>query len=322
MTTLKTKLAVAAASVLALAVTAHAQTYGNITASGFVLGSYQKTSGTGTDRLDLDNAMLKFTGDYKPVQGVISLYYVPNSSVGTSSDLHVLDAYATYDAGGGWSVTGGRFLSWMGFESFFTVNNPEISFGYLNGIIAGYEDGARVVYTEKDWNAGVAVVDSALNSGAAGPYHGDNELSKGYGAEAYLSYGGIKDNTLFLGVSYDSTNGAVKSQETYDLWDQYQLDKATYIAGEVAYHSGGAAFKDATSYLALVDYTFNDQVSAAFRIGGDQNKKPTPDDTKYTFAPTYTINSHFSVRGEISYIVTAGPAANTTFWGVQGVFKF
>ena len=321
MTTLKTKLAVAAASVLALAVTAHAQTFGNITTSGFVLGSYQKTSGTGTDHLDIDSAMLKFTGDYKPVQGVISLYYVPTPPVGTNN-LLLLDAYATYDAGGGWSVTGGRFLSWMGFESFFTVNNPEISFGYLNGIIAGYEDGARVVYTDKDWNAGVAVVDSALNSPTA--FKGDGELKKSYGLETYFSYGGIKDNSLFLGISYDSKNGAVKAQETYDLWDQYQLDKATYVAGEVAYHEGGTgtAVGNATSYLALLDYTFNDQVSAAFRIGGDLNKKPTPDDTKYTFAPTYTINPHFSVRGEISYIVTAGPTANTTFWGVQGVFKF
>ena len=48
-----------------------------------------------------------------------------------------------------------------------------------------------------------------------------------------------------------------------------------------------------------------------------------PNDTKYTFAPTYAINKNFSVRAEISYINTAGSTTpNTTEYGVQGVFKF
>jgi len=326
MTTLKTKLAVVAASALALAATAQAQMPAmpaNIATSGFILGSYQHVSGAATDRLDIDNAMLKFDATYKPVEGVFSLYYVPNSSVGTSSDLHVLDAYATYDAGGGWAITGGRFLSWMGYESFFTVNNPEMTFGYLNGIIAGYEDGARVVYTDKDWNAGLALVDSVLNSPTG--FRGDNEIKKGYGAEGYINYTAIANNNLWFGISYDSTNGAVADQQTFDLYDQYQLDKSTYVAAEVAIHNGGTgtAVGDATSWLALCDYTFNDQVSAAFRVGGDQNNGPTADDIKYTFAPTYTINKNFSVRGEISYIVVDGPAnPNTTFFGLQAVFKF
>ena len=75
----------------------------------------------------------------------------------------------------------------------------------------------------------------------------------------------------------------------------------------------------------MVDYTFTDAVSAAFRIGGDQNHKSTalPNDVKFTFAPTYIVSKNLSVRAEISYVNTAGSTTpNTTSYGVQGVFKF
>jgi len=328
MITSKTKLAVVAASALALAAASQAQMAPALSTTGFVLGGLQHTSGTpSTDTLNISNALIKFDATYKPVEGVVSLYYIPGSSVGTSGDIHVLDAYVNVDVGSGWTVTGGRYLSWMGYESFFPVNNPEITGGYLNGIIAGYQEGVRASYTDKDWNGGVSVDDSELNSATA--FTGTGSIKHAYGAEGYISYTGLKDNTAWFGVSYDSKNKdtQVAAQETYDLWDQYQLTKEAYVAAEVAYHDGKAsdAVGQATSWLVLVDYTFSDPLSAAFRIGGDQNHKSTgvPNDTKYTFAPTYAINKNFSVRAEISYINTAGSTTpNTTEYGVQGVFKF
>ena len=316
MTTLKTKLAVMAASALALAATAQAQ---NVTTSGFALASWSQTNGTGADHFGIDNAMIKFSGDYKPLAVVASLYYVPGSAVGTDSDIHFLDAYATYDMGGGWAVTGGRFLSWMGYESFFSVNNPEMTPGYLNPVIGGYEEGARVVYTDKDWNAGLALTDSVLHTASA--FYGDGELKKGYGAEAYFNYTGIKDTQIWFGISHDSKGATASDDTTFDLWAQYQIDPALYVAFDLAVFDGVA---DSTSWLVLADYTFSDKIAAAFRVGGDRNNGPTAaDDTKYTFAPTYTVTKNFSVRGEVSYTVFNGAAApNTTFLGLQGVFKF
>jgi hypothetical protein len=328
MITSKTKLAVVAASALALAAASQAQMAPPaLSTTGFLLGGYNHVSGAKDDSLNIADAMIKFDATYKPVEGVVSLYYVPNSQAGTSGDIHVLDAYANVDVGSGWTVTAGRYLSWMGYESFFPINNPEITGGYLNGIIAGYQEGVRASYTDKDWNGGVSIDDSELNSTTA--FTGDGELKHAYGAEGYISYTGLKDNTAWFGISYDSKDKAtrVAAQETYDLWDQYQLTKEAYIAAELAYHDGKAsdAVGQATSWLVLVDYTFSDPLSAAFRVGGDQNHKSTgqPDDTKFTFAPTYMINKNFSVRAEISYVNVSGSnTPNTTEYGVQGVFKF
>jgi hypothetical protein len=329
MITSKTKLAVLAASALTLAVAAQAQmTPPALSTTGFVLGSFQHNSVAKTDTLNIDNAMIKFDATYKPAEGVISLYYVPNSQAGTSGDIHLLDAYVNVDVGSGWTVTAGRYLSWMGYESFFHINNPEITTAYLNGIIAGYQEGARASYTDKDWNGGISIDDSELDSTTA--YTGDGELKHAFGTEGYISYTGLKDNTAWFGISYDSKDksNATPANETYDLWDQYQLTKDVYVAAELADHNGKIGgldtVGDALSYLILVDYSFSDTLSAAFRFAGDANKHSTgnTDDTEYTFAPTYVINKNFSVRAELTYIIINGPKSNQTSYGVQGVFKF
>jgi hypothetical protein len=338
MITSKTKLLVLAASALALASGVNAQVplASNITASGFVAASWQHVSGGTTDHLDLDSALLSFTGDYKPVKGVVSLFYAPNAApfapnyplpLGSSSeDIHLLDINATWDAGSGWTLQVGRFLSWMGYESFFVVNNPEITgANTVAGFIPGYEDGARVVYTDKDWNAGVALVDSAYNSVPAGgsAFKGDGELKKTYGFEAYFNYTAIKDTNLWFGISRDSAPGAAKAITTLDLYGQYQVSKELYLAAEYTIEDNVAA-NDSSTWLILADYTFSDQVSAAFRVSGDTyTGGAVVDDMKYTFAPTYTVSKNFSVRAEISYTVFDGkPTADPTFLGVQALFKF
>ena len=102
MITSKTKLAVVAASALALAAASQAQMAPALSTTGFVLGGLQHTSGTpSTDTLNISNALIKFDATYKPVEGVVSLYYIPGSSVGTSGDIHVLDAYVNVDVGSG-----------------------------------------------------------------------------------------------------------------------------------------------------------------------------------------------------------------------------
>jgi hypothetical protein len=319
MITFKTKLAVVAASALALATAAQAQP--SVSISGFAQASYQKISnGAGADRFDLDAALLKFTGDAKPVTGVVSLYHteaVPGlSAVGpTISSFDILDAYATYTSGE-WAITAGRFLSFLGYESFFSVNNPEITGANAVAIIPGYLDGIKAVYTDKDWNAGVSLVDSTFN---VSPLKGDGEFARNYGAEVYFAYTGITDTTIFAAIAYDSKNGAVNSRETFDLWAQYQVDKDLYVAAEVAYaDAAGQGF----TYLVLANYTFNPEVSLAFRVSGDEICKGT-DDIKLTVAPTYTFTKNLSVRAEVSYTnFSGGLVKDIPVFAVQGILKF
>jgi hypothetical protein len=343
MTTLKTKLALVAASTLAFAAISRADTPAPaVSIGGYGAASWQHTNGAPDDHLGIDSALLSATGTYGAVTGMLSLYYVPGTAIisnngNTDSDLHVLDINATWTMGSGWSVEGGRFLSWMGYESFFTINNPEIS-GANNvaGFIPGYEDGARIVYTQSDWNAGIAIVDSAYNSFGTSPvtglpeangFAGDGELKANYGSEAYLNYTGVKDLNVWFGVSHDSADrltGTAKGITTFDAYAQYQLTKELYAAAEYTVEDN-VSFVDTETWIALADYTFSDTWSAAFRVSGDTYNGPDIDDLKYTFAPTYTVNPHFSVRGEISYLVHNGATqsnADSTFLGAQMIFKF
>ena len=90
----------------------------NLSLSGYAAAAYeyQKVKSTpATDSLfdgtkdtpSADAVKTNFNFNYKPVSGTVSLYYVPNLP---KNELSVLDAFVTYDAGGGFSVTGGRLL--------------------------------------------------------------------------------------------------------------------------------------------------------------------------------------------------------------------
>jgi hypothetical protein len=333
MTTLKTKLAVVAASALALAATSRAADMpAGVTIGGFASGSWTHVNnGATTDPIGIDSALVSFSGVYKPVTATISLYYVPTSSIYAAaapgdSTIHLLDVNATLDLGSGWSVQAGRFLSWMGFESFFAVNNPEISFGNtVAGFIPGYEDGARLTYAASAWSAGVALVDSAYGPS---PLQGDGELRSTYGSEAFFTYTGVKDLTLWAGVSHDSSSGAKpRGETTFDVYGTYQLTKELQVNAEYTVEDN-VAVRDSSTWLTMANYTFSDQWSVAARIsgdrydGGDLASVGLNDDTKYTIAPTYTVNPHFSVRAELSYLVNMGPVAESTFEGVQVIFKF
>ena len=335
MTTSK-KLLVIAASALALATGVKAQ----VAIGGYAAASWTHTSGAAADRLDIDSALLKFSGDSKPVSGVVSLFYAPSSAfakesdsgISIDSDIHVLDAYVNWNMGSGWSLTGGRFLSWLGYESFFAVNNPEITgANTVAGFIPGYEEGLRLTYTEKDWNAGFGVVDSAYNVTALSAdgknvtaLRGDGEWKSNYAIEAYFSYGGIKDLTVWLGFAYETQPAGAKAKATIDFWAQYQVSKELYVAGEFTVEDNVAgATADSETWLILANYMFDDKVSVAARVSGDTNNGAVVDDVKWTLAPTYTVSKNFSVRGEISYLVNSGKAAaDATSVGVQGIFRF
>jgi hypothetical protein len=339
MTKRVTSLGGLSATLLALAATASAEVKinDNFSVSGYIEGSYQYMSpkpGPSSDSFNIDSSQLLFTASFKPVTGVVSLFYVPNAVHETT----VLDAYATYDAGNGISVTGGKFLSYLGYESFFTVNNPEISFanGDFLAPIPGYHDGVKIDYSDKEWGAGVALLDSVYSSFAGVvngvPYSssfylkGDGELKHNAGFEGYVKYTGVENLTLWGGVAHDTKGktilGQTHSVTTLDFWAQYQIDKATAVAAEYANKDGGTGNKG-YNWLALVTYAVNDKLSLAGRVSGEKVSDGGPGFTKFTVAPGYAVTANLTVRAEFSYYDYTDYAKDTgTFYGVQAFFKF
>ena len=102
----------------------------NFSTSGYIAGSYRYTDfdpSDSADKFDIDAAKLLFNASYKPVSATLSFYYAPNAP----EDVTVLDAFVTYDTGTGVTITGGKFLSYLGYEAFDIPAMSQIS--YANG---------------------------------------------------------------------------------------------------------------------------------------------------------------------------------------------
>jgi hypothetical protein len=322
---MNTRFKLAAALSLAASLTAFADIKVNdsFSVSGYAAGSYRTTDpdpGPATDKFDLDAVKTLFSTNFKPVTGVISLYYQPNAP----HDVTVLDAYATVDVGGGSTVTAGKFLSYLGYEAFDLVNMSQISYanGDFLGPIPGYHSGVKYDYSDKDVGFGMALVDSVYS----GPYYlkGDGELKHNAGFEGYFVYKAIPDVTVWAGFAYDTKGNVIHKNDeilTLNIWASYNLTKDSSLGLEYVNKDGGLGDKG-YNWLAFFGQNFTPKVSTAFRLSGEKMKSG-PGFTKYTVAPAYKVNDNFLVRAELSYYdYTKYTADSALFFGIQSVLKF
>jgi hypothetical protein len=332
---MRMKIAAAATLAASLSAFADVKLNDNLSFSGYIAGAYTNYSpspGTSFDSLfdaskappgagDANAIDLTFTGTYKPVTAVVSAFEFPNTGVGVT----LLDAYVTYDAGGGFSVTGGKFLSYLGYESFYPTLMSQIS--YANGdflaAIPAYHSGLRLDYAGSSASYGVAILDSVYS-----PYgydRGDGELKHNAGFEGYVS-DKVGNLTLWAGFGYD-TEGFFEPHSvlTLDFWGSYQVTKDVTVAAEYQHKDGGVGAKG-YNWLTFVSLN-KDKWTTAFRISGEK----MDDDivsagkgfTKFTVCPGYNFTDHLLVRAEFSYYdYTDYSADSATFWGVQAIFKF
>jgi len=315
-----------ATSLLTLAATASADVKlnDNFSVGGYTVGSYQYTKWDGspaTDRFDLDAVKTLFTASFKPVTGVVSLFY-PGVA---GNEVTVLDAYVTYDLGGGFSITGGKFLSYLGYEAFDPVNMTQITYGAPTVgamfSVPAYHSGVRLDYSDAANTFGIALLDSVYSPYSI--FKGDGELIHNGGVEAYYKYTGTKDLVVWAGVAYDTKGGfQPHNVTTLDLWVQYNVTKEVFVAGEIANTDGGVG-KKGSSWLAEVGYAPSSPVSWVFRLSGDEpdSSVAAKKYTQYTICPTYKLTDNLSVRAEYSYYDYKN-GGKKSFFGVQALFKF
>jgi hypothetical protein len=283
---------------------------GSYTSTHFDAGPSQNTYfEVGAPLANADAVKLGVLGTAGAFAAYGSILYLP----GAANDAGLLDAYATYDTGVGVKITGGKFLSYLGYEAFDPINMAQLTYGSTIYAVPAYHTGAKVDYSSKTFSAGVAVVDSIF-SGPNGFFEGDREYNDDIGVEAMVSYTGIDKLTVFAGIATENTKGAADDLFIFNLWASYALSDKVTVAGEFITQNDFMS-----AWLAFVSYKFSDKVSTAFRISGvdwDAGGK----DTKYTVAPTYAFNSNFSLRAELS--LNNGDSGDYTFFGVQAIFKF
>jgi hypothetical protein len=321
------------ASLVALASAAHAEVKinDNLALSGFAVGALTSsdTDSGGTTSTALDSGVTNFdavkvalTGKYDELSGKVSLFYVPESTSG-ASEAGLLDAYLTYSAGAV-SFTGGKFLSYLGYEAWDAINMTTVSYGNSWAFIPGYHSGAKVDFAGEGFALGAAVTDSLYMD----PLHffgGDGDFSDGLGYEGYVSYTGIEKVTLFAGVGVEDADG-VDTGYVFDFWASYALTDAFSVAGEYSYVDDGT--DEASVWALFGTYVFSDAVAVTGRVSGALDSLVTDESgTAFTIAPTYTINENFAVRAEVTYAdsmesAVQMPGDKGFFYAVQGIFKF
>jgi len=334
-----TKLTGWTAALAALAATASAEVKinDNLSLEGYAIGSEAVTEGSAAQNdtfLDSGNKLIDavkvaLNGKYGDFTSKVSLFDVPNLK-SSHGDAGLLDAYVTYTKGE-FAVTGGKFNSWMGYESFDSPSNAFITYGAADnvGYVANYATGVKFEYLTKTFSAGISVRDSLLpDASPKGFYQGDGNYSNDQGYEGYILYSGIEKLTVFAGAGYqdvDSTNNVLT---TYNVWAAYAAtDKLTLVGSYASKFDGTTAGTVTFSYTALATYAINDKVSVAARFGaadghGGSINTTASNYTDYGIASTYTITPNFSVKGEVSKQDYNDNTGDTFFYAVQGLFKF
>ncbi|HTQ29641.1 MAG TPA: outer membrane beta-barrel protein [Opitutaceae bacterium] len=337
---IRTKLAGLAALVAALSASAQIKVNDNLSFTGWATGSYQYTKpspGTSFDSFNVDAGLLQATvTPTKNVTGVMSVYYRPSGEGGVSpsgSEVTLLDAYVTYDTGTGLTATAGKFLSYLGYESFYQISDNMITLANQSFLapIPGYHEGVKFDYTvDKTTVFGAALVDSDYPKPGYNATEGDGELKHNGGAEGYVQYTGIDNLTVWMGVGYDSKgNFEPHDVWVYDIWASYQIDKTSTVAAEEIYKDGGNVSlgtdlpKDkGSNWLVYYQYNFTDQFYSWFAVSGEDASSGASY-VKYSISPTYNLTANLSARAQYSYTNYHKYVLNdANFIGGEILFKF
>ena len=377
---IRTKLAVVAA--LLVAVPAFAQTKINdfLSVTGWTTASYTYTGTKGTtlttggvtlpsvngstDSVNVDDAFLSaILTPTKDVTGTFSLYYKPLTEGGVNAagteEVTLLDAYVAWTPTSTVTLTAGKFLSVLGYESFYAISDNMITLANQQFLapIPGYREGAKIDYApDKTTTMGVALVDSFYGTSA---YEGDGHLERSdVGADGYIQYTGVNNLTLWFGAGYGSKGsstaptaylpytGFPQTHSVYvlDLWASYQIDKNSSVAAEEIYKDGGNVANvvnplvptdKGSNWLVYYQYNFTDKLSSWFCFSGEDVSGDTvvvgktavsyagPRYWKASVSPAYAITANLSVKAQYSFTEYSNYIAkNASFVGAEVAFKF
>ena len=319
------KLAAGLSLVASLTAFADVKVNENFSINGYAVGSWTTTSPDGGSNSETffkngtlfgntDAVKLGLLGASGPVSAYGSILYLP--AAGSTNEAGLLDAYVTFDAGNGLKLTGGKYLSYLGYEAFDAPNMAQLTYGYTIFAVPAYHTGVKLDYSTKTFSAGLSFSDSIFGHPAGkGFFEGDREFSDDVGIEAIVSYTGIDKLTIFAGIASEDTHRAANKLFIFDLWASYAVsDKVTLGAEFDTQDDVGKG------WLGFLGYKFTDQFSTAFRVSGFK-ADGGGNDTKWTVAPTITLSKNLSVRAEFS-LAEGDVYGDYKFFGIQGVLKW
>lgn len=342
-TSLKIAGAVLASALSALAVRADLAINENVSLFGYAAGSieYNKADGGNTDTtMDITAVKLGFALNFEPISATVSIYAGPGAE-----EVNVLDAYLSYKLGHGLTASAGRFVTYLGYESFDLTENTFITYGGANygkfsGMFPSYHQGVKIEYENGKTKLGLAVVDSVYNLGDE-YYRGDGKLRDGFGVEANFTH---TEENWSLGLTFAYQYGRAGYQDFYgidpyannpevftaDIWLERKFGDVT-VAAELAVMRESDKVIDPTNtyYMALMaKQDVSDKIAIAGRLSYG-NQEGIGNFWKLSAMPVgYEFSNNFSVNTEVAYTrysksFQAAIAPKYEFFaGVQAVLKF
>ena len=284
----------------------------NLTLSGFVDASYSNTdNGNRTESIGLDQVEVDFAFSGESVSAEVHLHNLDGDTI----DLE--QAFVNYDLGNGVTVSGGKMLNLLGFESDEPTGRYQSSYAYsftsvspTNGETGRiYAEGIRASFGVED----VAIAISGYNGlyGAAGA-----DLDLAYDAQVVFS--GVENLTVALGYAEDDNSTTTAIAEAVNVWASYESGQVM-IAGEYndVTDANGA---EGDSYLLLANYQINDNASITVRYSEQDLDGTANDVEKFSIAPIYNFTDNLSAFVEYSTGEVDG-TDNDSF-SIETVFTF
>ena len=281
----------------------------NLTLSGFVDASYSNTD-NGTDRnesIGLDQVEVDFAFSGESVSAEVHLHNLDGDTI----DLE--QAFASYDLGNGVTVSGGKFLNLLGFESDEPTGRYQSSYAYSFDSAAAtagetgrrYAEGIRASFGVEDVAIAVSGYNGLYSNAAA-------DMDLAYDAQVVFS--GVENLTVALGYAEDDNSASIA--EAVNVWASYESGQVM-VAGEYNDVTDGNG-NEGDSYLLLANYQINDNASISVRYSELEITGTTLE--KFSVSPIYNFTDNLSAFVEYSTGEVNGED-NDSF-SIETVFTF
>jgi hypothetical protein len=262
----------------------------NLTLSGFVDASYSNTDSTArTETLGLDQIEVDLAFAGESVSAEVHLDAGTQSSQGGNT-VNLEQAFASYDLGNGLTVSGGKMLNLLGFESDEPTGQYQNTTAYqgqiLDSVGKQYNDGVRASFGVEDIAVGISAYDARSATSLK-----DFDLAY----EAQVIFSGIENLTVALGYAENDNADVDEINEAVNVWASYESGQMT-VAAEYNDIESGTTSGD--GYLLLANYTINDNASITVRyseqdVAGAQFER-------FTISPSYSFTDNFGALIEFS----------------------
>lgn len=269
------------------------------TGSGLEFGGFIDLAGQkqGSDTENSFVGQVELNLDYRagPVSASVDIDFTDGTTNDTTGGGNLEEATVTYDFGNGFSITGGKMLTYMGFEAYDPTNMYQYSYAYEIGGLSG--TGAQMIYDTYDFGASVDYGNDFFSIGVWSSL----EVSAGY--ELSLAFTGIENLTAkAIWSDFSAPTSSAYEKSTY--WISYQLDKLL-LAAEVAENDQLDTGSDVDGFLLMGNYGVSDSIGLTLRyseveVTGATNSTVAYEGSKMTISPSYVFNENLSGLVEYS----------------------